>query len=153
MAWSDRVLALESLMMLAAARLFIKTTKAKNLVSRIGGKPVRGSDADLWPGAEIPDGAASRVGVMVERIARATWWRSMCLEKALAGKWMLHRRGIESTMYVGVAKHNGELLAHAWLVGEGQTVTGGSRIVYAPMAAFGENAAVTGQSRRPGRQP
>lgn len=146
MSWSDRGLAIESLVMLAAARIFVKITKGKNLVSRIGGKPIRGSDAGL---SATPSGSVSHVGAMVERIARATWWRSMCLEKALAGKWMLRRRGIPSTMYVGMARRDGEYVAHAWLVGEGETVTGGSRISYAPLAAFGENATIRRPSRRP----
>jgi hypothetical protein len=150
MSWSDRALAFESLIALAAARIFVKVTKGKNLVSRIGGQPVRGPDEQSASvDSSISSGPASRVGAMVEHVARATWWRSVCLEKALAGKWMLRRRGISSTMYVGMARRDGEFVAHAWLVGEGQTVTGGSKIVYAPLAAFGENAAI----RPPNRQP
>ncbi len=61
---------------------------------------------------------------------------------------MLQRRGIPSTMYVGMARRDGEFVAHAWLVGEGRTVTGGSKIVYAPLAAFGETADVTRRSQR-----
>jgi hypothetical protein len=62
----------------------------------------------------------------------------MCLEKALAGRWMLRRRGIPSTMYVGMAKRDGGFIAHAWLVGEGRTVTGGGAENYATLAAFRE---------------
>jgi hypothetical protein len=147
MAWSDRAIAIESLVMLAAARIFVKTTKGRNLVSRIGGKPIHDSEEDM---PAMPSGPSARVGAMVERIARATWWRSMCLEKALAGKWMLQRRGIPSTMYVGMARRDGEFVAHAWLVGEGQTVTGGSKIAYAPLAAFGETADIRRRSRPQG---
>jgi len=75
---------------------------------------------------------------MLERVARHTWWRSMCLEQAVAGRWMLRRRGIPSTMYVGMAKRNGNFIAHAWLVGEGRTVTGASAENYATLAAFRE---------------
>lgn len=150
MPWSDRALAFESLLMLAVARVFVKATKGRNLVSRIGGKPILAPEAGV---SATPCGPSSRVGAMVERIARATWWRSMCLEKALAGKWMLRRRGIPSTMYVGMARRDGEFVAHAWLVGDGQTVTGGSKTIYAPLAAFGETNAVTRQNRHPNRQP
>ena len=75
---------------------------------------------------------------MVERAAHATLWRSMCLEKALAGKWMLRRRGIPSTMYVGMTRQDGSFVAHAWLVGEGQTLTGAGTTDYATLAAFRE---------------
>jgi hypothetical protein len=141
MSWSDRALVVESLAMLAAARVVVKTTPQRRLVSRIGGSRITS--------AEVPDAALHRssgrsgdlgfrVGATVERVARFTWWRSMCLEKALAGKWMLRRRGIGSTMYVGMARRGSEFIAHAWLVGEGQTLTGAGNVSYAPLAAFRE---------------
>ena len=80
-----------------------------------------------------------RVGAMVERAARITLWRSMCLEKALAGRWMLRRRGIDNTMYVGMARQGQTFVAHAWLVGEGRTLIGAGNTVYAPLAAFRES--------------
>lgn len=43
-------------------------------------------------------------------------WNSSCLVKGLAGKIMCNRRGIPSTLYLGVAKHSpDQLAAHAWL--------------------------------------
>jgi hypothetical protein len=41
-------------------------------------------------------------------------------------------------MYVGMAKRDGNFIAHAWLVGEGRTVTGASAENYATLAAFRE---------------
>lgn len=139
LSWSDRALAIESLAMLAAARLFVKST-GKNLTARMGGTPAGGTgppEASAL-GGNAQGATGARVGLMVERAARTTWWRSMCLEKALAGKWMLRRRGIPSTMYVGMAKRGDEFIAHAWLVGAGQTVTGAGKTVYATLAAFRE---------------
>jgi hypothetical protein len=141
MSWSDRALAVESLAMLAAARLFVKTTPEQQLVARIGGSPVASEDFPNAPATKTAPNrntVAARVGVSVERVARFTWWRSMCLEKALAGKWMLRRRGIPSTMYVGMARQGSEFVAHAWLVGEGQTLTGAGQTSYAALAAFRE---------------
>jgi Transglutaminase-like superfamily len=143
MSWGDRALAVESLAMLAAARILVKVTPQHRLVSRIGGSRITTAEV---PGAASSDLAASsksvgsRVGASVERVARFTWWRSMCLEKALAGKWMLRRRGIASTMYVGMARKGSEFIAHAWLVGEGQTLTGAGNLSYAPLAAFRERS-------------
>ena len=128
--------------MLALARLLVTATPRKRLAARMGGVPASHTDYTEMD-ASNPLGSeqgfmGARVGVMVERAARTTWWRSMCLEKALAGKWMLRRRGIASTMYVGVAKRGTEFIAHAWLVGDGKTLTGAGKTVYATLAAFRE---------------
>ncbi len=42
-------------------------------------------------------------------------WKATCLPQAIAAKFMLRRRGIDSTLYFGVMKENKELKAHAWL--------------------------------------
>jgi hypothetical protein len=125
--------------MLAAARLLVITGREKNLVSRLGGAaPAAPAVPDT--ATELPDTTpsvdATKIGAMVERVAPHTWWRSMCLEKALAGRWMLRRRGIASTMYVGMAKDGDAFVAHAWLVGEGKTLTGAGTKAYATLAAF-----------------
>jgi hypothetical protein len=143
MSWSDRALAVESLAMLAAARVLVKATPQHRLVSRIGGSRITQAEVPGTASANVSGSSksvGSRVGASVERVARFTWWRSMCLEKALAGKWMLRRRGIASTMYVGMARKGSEFIAHAWLVGEGQTLTGAGNLSYAPLAAFRERS-------------
>jgi hypothetical protein len=144
MSWSDRLLIAESVGMLAAARTLVKTTAQGRLVARIGGAaPNHDAFADeriaRSPGGPHL-GAAVRVGSMVERVARFTWWRSMCLEKALAARWMLRRRGIAGTIYVGMARQGEAFVAHAWLVGEGRTITGGGQQAYATLAAFHERS-------------
>ena len=130
------MLAFESVAMLAAARLLVVTGREENLVSRIGGATPVAPVVESTPPDTGSSPDAIRIGAMVERVAPHTWWRSMCLEKALAGKWMLRRRGIDSTMYVGMAKEGNGFIAHAWLVGEGQTLTGAGTKAYATLAAF-----------------
>jgi len=57
-----------------------------------------------------------QVGWAVRAVARRTPWKSNCLVQAVAAKIMLRRRGIPSTVYLGVAKDPGkDLSAHAWL--------------------------------------
>lgn len=125
--------------MLASARLLVITSPRQGLVSRMGGTGVGKTESPPEPATPgVSARAGLRVGLMLERIARTTWWRSMCLEKALAGKWMLRRRGIPSTIYVGMARRGDDFVAHAWLVGEGQTLTGAGKTVYATLAAFRE---------------
>ena len=146
MSWSDRALALESLAMLAAARILVKTSPEKGLIQRMGGATPSTESSPASLPSSLPasqtrlQGTGARVGKMLERAASITWWRSMCLEKALAGKWMLRRRGIPSTMYVGMARQGEGFTAHAWLVGEGQILTGAGKTVYATLAAFREPA-------------
>lgn len=49
-------------------------------------------------------------------MSRYTPWKSTCMVRAVAGLKMLEKRGIESTLYMGVAKDKqGRMIAHAWL--------------------------------------
>jgi hypothetical protein len=54
-----------------------------------------------------------------------------CLTQALAAKYQLERSGRRSRIHIGVAKDNGQFLAHAWLECEGKTVLGGGGDGYA----------------------
>ena len=42
-------------------------------------------------------------------------WKTLCLCEAISAKIMLKRRRQISTLYLGVAKEKGTLVAHAWL--------------------------------------
>lgn len=55
------------------------------------------------------------VSSALHKMSRYTFWESECLVKAMAGMKMLERRGIESTLYLGTAKDETGLIAHAWL--------------------------------------
>ena len=68
------------------------------------------------------------IGNAILRASGRSPWRTKCLEQALAGKFMLKARGLRSTIFFGVAKNQCDLKslrAHAWLVCNGQVVTGG----------------------------
>ncbi|MFJ8064751.1 lasso peptide biosynthesis B2 protein [Psychrobacillus sp. NPDC096426] len=51
----------------------------------------------------------------IHLVSPYTFWESECLVKAIAGMKMLERREIESTLYLGMAKDETGLIAHAWL--------------------------------------
>jgi len=57
-------------------------------------------------------------------------WKNTCLVQAMAGQWMLRRRGVPGTLYLGLARdqESGELLAHAWLRSGQKMVTGGNSL-------------------------
>ncbi|MFT9601159.1 lasso peptide biosynthesis B2 protein [Mesobacillus sp.] len=60
----------------------------------------------------------------IEIASKYTPWESKCLVKAITAMSMLKRRGIESTLYLGTAKEEGGLIAHAWLRSGDFYVTG-----------------------------
>ena len=59
----------------------------------------------------------------VDRVLRALPppWRHTCLKRALVLQYLVRRAGVSSALHVGVRRaESGELLAHAWLVRDGQ---------------------------------
>ena len=61
---------------------------------------------------------ARMIGGAVRSAADYTPWGSVCLPQAVAAKWMLQRRQIPGTVYLGVMKDETKpekLAAHAWL--------------------------------------
>lgn len=64
--------------------------------------------------ADIP--RVQQVTKAIRVISRYTPWKSTCMVRAVAGLKMLEKRGIESTLYMGVARDKqGAMIAHAWL--------------------------------------
>ena len=73
----------------------------------------------------------NNISLAIRRSSTRSFWRTKCLEQAIAGKIMLNRRGIKCNIYLGVAPKDiskNKLLAHAWLKSGEQTVTGGKDI-------------------------
>jgi hypothetical protein len=81
---------------------------------------------------------AQHIAWLILMISRYTPWRSNCLAQALAAKMMLQRRGICSTLYLGLKRSTNKLEAHAWLrLGE-QIVTGGAvKHEFTKISSFG----------------
>jgi hypothetical protein len=127
----DGALAAEAVAWLALARVAVVVLPFRVLSRRLG---LRKGET---PTTVAASPVSSRVGWAVAAAARRTPWRSKCLEQAIAAKAMLRRRGIESTLYLGVVRE--PVAAHAWLrVGE-LNVTGGQDVSrYAVVASFAE---------------
>ena len=83
--------------------------------------------------ARLPESAqtygqaqARAVGWALRVASKYTPWKSNCLAQAIAGKRMLHRRKLSSTLVLGVRKgEQDEFEAHAWLDVGPITLTGG----------------------------
>lgn len=125
----DGARAVEAVAYLALARAAVVALPFPVLARRLG---VRWAET---PAVASDDPASYRVGWAVAAAARRVPWRSECLEQAVAAKVMLRRRGIDSTLYLGVARDPFE--AHAWLRVGTLHVTGGQDVArYAVVASF-----------------
>jgi len=115
---------------LAIARAAVRTLPFRVLAPRLGQRMTESP-------AEAPSTpAARRVAWAIRAAARRTPWRSKCLEEGIAGKMMLRRRRVPSTLYLGVAQ---PLEAHAWLRVGTDTLLGGHDLGrYAVVATFGD---------------
>ena len=73
----------------------------------------------------------------VSRIADKTPWASKCLVRALTTRYFLRRKGIVTTMYLGVGKDEQQkMVAHCWLRCGELYVSGGNGEGYATVAKF-----------------
>lgn len=125
--WRDQWLFVEAYTLLGIARLAINTLPFPALVKRLG---VSKSETP----AEVPIPhllEARRIGWAVRSASKYTPWKSNCFPQAIAAKYLLRRKGIGSTLYLGAAfKARTELEAHAWLRCGPYYVTGGAGHVH-----------------------
>jgi hypothetical protein len=106
----ERRRTLEAVLFLAVASLLLRLVPFARL-ARFLGQPRREG-----PPRELADTAreAMRVRRAVRRAARRLPWGPMCLPQALASVFMLRRRGIRGTFYLGIDPARG-YDAHAWV--------------------------------------
>ena len=117
-----RALLAEAWLSLGLARLLLLTTEFKKIAPKLG-KHMREVSAK---GDAAQTALAKDIGLAVRTMSYHTVWESKCFAQAIAAKRMLTRRGIQSTLYLGVAKDDaGSLIAHAWITSCGLTLTGG----------------------------
>lgn len=72
----------------------------------------------------IPPLSLERVAWLVEVAGRYSPVSATCLEKAIVLSWLLGRRGLATTLRIGVARREGALAAHAWLEHAGEVILG-----------------------------
>ena len=58
----------------------------------------------------------------VDAAARHHLWAMTCLPRALGLRWLLGRAGIPADLRIGIARQDGQLLAHAWVERAGRPV-------------------------------
>ncbi len=137
LSWRERALLSEALVSLTAARLALFWIPIKQLAPRLGKLHAQSSAACPSPAAHAH---AQRVCWAVQTMSRRVLWRSVCFDQAVAAKWMLRRRAIPSTLYLGVARDARQgFIAHAWLrCGEVYVTGGRQRSHFTVVATFAE---------------
>lgn len=92
---------------------------------------------------------SNRISWAVNTVSRHTPWESKCLVKALTAQYLLSRKGIITTLYLGVGKdkniikdekfnknEESKIIAHSWIRYGNSYVTGGNGEGYAIVAKF-----------------
>jgi hypothetical protein len=78
----------------------------------------------------------------IDTMSAKPWIKASCLASALAAHAMLRRRGIASTLCLGVAREEGAVAAHAWIeVGRDVIVGTAEAVRFKHIAQFGAGAA------------
>jgi hypothetical protein len=118
----DRRLLVEAIAGLVVAGVSLRLFRFARLAARLGTHMAE-SPLEQDRSAAVE---AVRIRWAVETAARHLPWKPMCLPQAVAAQRMLRRRGIPSTLYLGVAPGRG-YGAHAWVRAGRVVVTGGPR--------------------------
>ena len=131
----DHGLLVEAGLHLVLARASIRLLPFRRTVMLFGLEENRSAKVDGWPDpAEV-----ARPAWAVRTVARRIPSGGTCLAEALAGSAMLGRRGVPSTIHLGVAKvpDSQDLCAHAWLRCGETFLTGSSGAnAFTSVAAF-----------------
>ena len=119
--WTDKMMIIEAVFLTGIIRfsiLFVAFSK----IAKLSGKYNKDSVFSI-NNKQISIG--NRIGLVVQIVSKYTPWESKCLVKALTAQTMLRIRKIPSTVYLGVAKDDKKLVAHAWLRCGENIITGG----------------------------
>ena len=118
----ERALLMEAAAALTVAGTLLRLLPFPRLASRLGHHMAEGPVAQ--DGAVTSE--ALRIRWAVETAGKHLPWKPMCLPQAVTAHWMLRKRGINSTLYLGVdpaLRYD----AHAWVRVGSVIVTGGPR--------------------------
>jgi len=110
---AGRGLLLEAVFWLGLALLALRLLPFRQLAPHLG---IHRYETPATILALLAAASALTITRAVQRAARNPPWECQCLVQAVAGKAMLRRWGLPSTLYLGIAKdEDANLFAHAWL--------------------------------------
>lgn len=112
----------EAMVLCTLASVLLRVLRFRRLAPRLGRHMAES------PGQHVP--------ITIRQVARVRWavgaaarhlpWKPVCLPQAITAQWMLRRRGIPSTLYLGTDPARG-YDAHAWVRAGAVIVAGGPR--------------------------
>lgn len=118
---ADQLATLEAMALLLYARLLIAKVPPRRWRSRFG---VVSAKPDT-PAPPSQVATIRRMRLAIARALRNVPGAPNCLPQALAGRWMLQRRGIASSLFLGTQRdEQGAAHFHAWLKAGDEWVTG-----------------------------
>ena len=108
----------ETIAMLAAARFLVRYVAFRYWRKLLG--PIDGASSHLqdMQVTKETENKAVRVGRSVRSTARKVPFEAVCLPQAMAGRWMLSRRGVSTRLFIGARRNQETALGefHAWLM-------------------------------------
>jgi hypothetical protein len=125
-----RRLVAEAFVWLALAGLALRVLRFRTIARHLGQSLSPAAAAAMMaeaPPAGDPSALARDIGWAVRLAAANVPFPALCLQQALAAKFMLRRRRIKGALHLGVATRTGPggaMRAHAWLDAAGVEVTG-----------------------------
>ena len=146
----DKRLAAEAAACLILARLLIVFVPLRrwNASAHVGRADMSAASAD--PAALE---RARRIGRIVRLTARRMPFKALCLTQAVAGQWMLRRRGLSGEIRLGARKPAPDrpMELHAWLtVGEAVLTGGAQARAFTPLKPAGRVASRRSEHDRAG---
>ena len=139
MTWKQRRLLAETVLWLAIARLMVVAVPFRRLSRRLG---TQGRESSTEVHGESTQALVREIVWSLQAASRRLPWRCACIEQGIAGKMMLRRRAIGSTLYLGVARAGegeSQASAHAWLRSGPLVLTGAAgRDWYTVVSTFAD---------------
>ena len=118
----ERRLFFAAMLWLGLSRLAIMVLPFRWIAPRLGRNTAITTEE---PPSECRPAVIDSIQWAVRTASRYAPWECKCLVQAMAGKILLRRWDIPSTIYLGVRRDdNSDFAAHAWLMCEGIVLTG-----------------------------
>lgn len=132
---AGRCLLIEALAWLCWAKLLLLLVPFRWIAPRLG-KAMTESPPEISPAERE---LALKVSWAVQSAAAHVPLGFVCLPQAIAAKWMLRRRRLATTLYLGVARPDEiKFTAHAWLRAGDKILTGRAEsLTHTAIAWFG----------------
>ncbi len=134
--FQTKLFLLEILFFLSLSKACIKLFSFKTIFKYIGKKT---DSIGVAPSQNIDRSTLQGLHHYITKISKHLPWGAVCLDQAIAAKWMLDRRNISSVLYFGVMKDGDVknfLKAHAWLMVGDYCVTGDGYEQYKLIAVY-----------------